>query len=499
MENSAKDWQEFMKNEGLDRDLKVFYIQALLRSKLIGKLIRTEKKFSQHKRVIFWIILEYLDSEKCLRGLKAVSEDCDGNSESEQKVLEYFNIQEKPEGSFLKYLVDTVKNLKDSQKFIEREVQTEISFTEGIELKMKELEKEFERKKSLSVVDYEEKMIKFQKICEENAKNLVKSQVERIRFVEIESVKVEEASKFREQLQAMKNSLERNWESHIQRLKSKKLMYKTLLSQQKSEFSSILQAEQEEYANKIESMKNSHQLLKSSLESELSQAVEAKNSYQMKNLALDAKLNDLELAKKDLSSKFNAECQRNKLRTEQKLAEERSKLIEKETELELRAESLSKKLRSGQVAQEELQIVQGKLEESQTLLANLKEDYEKTIKKLEETQTELNIIGHVSQRDLDIIARQGEEIKILKGEIEMFREIFEQVRRKNKELESNYQNIVQQMIREISEGKKEEVDRESYWRIKEFCADIEKEAFFIKKEMGILIGDTRLHAILSKF
>lgn len=441
------------------------------------------------KRVICSLFLDFLKQEHFHYTPTVFVPECGSNQMtlSRQELQEYLKIPNLENESVLEFLIGKYRYSVELRGVSETYVQTEESQVTGLETRLQQLDHEFLKKTRDNCQNIDEKVLRVRKECEEKARTELEYEIKRVKEVEVAQVRIEEASKYREQLKMVRGELEEHWRQQIEELKLREKENKDRILVREKDLELREFRQRDLFEKELEILKTKEKDMKKAAEIELESAKLQKKSWEQKKNEYETKLKEMESFKSTMSTKAIDDFNQYKRHFEAQFDEEKRKLFNEKFELQANRESFSLEVEKVKRTEEKLKEQLKELSETRQKLDFFQSNYEKTMKELERTREELRFLSETSKRDLDLLAFKEQELQAVKNECKAFKDLYNDQKESMKMLETTNQAIVSKIMNEEQAKIKASLEsdylaeRQMLWR------QIDKESTGIRKEMNDLI------------
>lgn len=444
---------------------------------------------SLSKRVICSLFLDFLKQEHFLYTPTVFVPECGSNQMtlSRPELQEYLKIPELNDESVLEFLINRYKASIYKQASADSFVQTEDSPVTDLESRLQQLDSEFLSKTRPDYQSFEDKLVKVRRDCEEKARSELQVEITRIREVEVSQVRIEEASKYREQLRIARNEIEDYWKTQLDELKNRERESKerVLIREKDLELREFRQRDL--FEKELEILKTKEKDMKKSVEIEIESARLQKRSWEQKKIEYEEKLKDMETLKNSLKTKAIDDFNQYKRHFEAQFDEEKRKIFTEKFEIENNKEQLLMEYEKIRNYEEKIKEQRADLQDTQKKLDFFQENYEKVLKELGNTRDELRIVSETSRRDLEMLKFKEQELQAVKNECKTYKELFSDQKESMKKLETTNQVIVEKILNEEQYKAKTALESEFLAERQHLWRQIDRESINIKKEMTELI------------
>ncbi|OMJ67435.1 hypothetical protein SteCoe_35408 [Stentor coeruleus] len=499
--NSLKsDIFEVFKRQGFDQNLK-----AQMRANLLSCLKGSNQvKVSQlSKRVICGLFLDFMKKENFRYTPTVFVPECGQNESvlSPNEIQELLHLPEIPEISIVEFIVEKIKDFYEKKHVTESYTQTEDSPRNGLENRLQILDSEFLSKtRGFNEGNIEERMAKYRKECDERVRIEINSELVRIREVEISAVRIEEASKYRQQLQKVRSEQEEFWQNQLESLKDREKELRERIQIREKDLEVREYRQRQDFEKSLEILKSKENDLKRSAELELEAAQLQKRSWEQKKIEVENKLKDIENFKVSMINKAQEDFNHYKRKFEADFDDEKRRVYNEKHELQVIKETLNQELDRIKESESRFKAQGQELLEVRKKFDFLKEEYEKILKEMGRSKEELRLVTETSRRDLDLLTFKDQELNAVKNECKAYREMYQEQKDTIKKLEASMQALMEKFMNDVVGGRGPAVDNEFLVERKAVWRQLEKESLDIKKSMVDMIqGNSNFEMLRSSY
>jgi hypothetical protein len=464
-----------------------------MRAKLLLKIKGSNQvKFTDlTKRAICSLFLDFLKRENFQYTPTVFVPECGHIDKmlSLAELKEYLGLPEIPDTSLLEHILEKIKEISTRPHLFESYAQTEDSPATGLESRLQQLDAEFIYKTKSTPNNLEERMAKYKKDCDERMRYEINSELTRIKEVEISAVRIEEAAKYRQLLQKMREEQEQHWKTQIEILKDREKEQRERIFIREKEIEIRENRQRQQFEKELDILKTKENDMKRSIEIELEGAKLQKNSWEHKKLEVESKLKELENFKISMANKAQDDFNQYKRNFEAEFEEEKRRLYNERFELKALAETLDQEFLKIRKTEEKVKELEEKIEEITKQKEYFRTEYEKSNKEIYMNREELRLVTETSRRNLDLLTFKDQEIATIKSEAKSYKELYFEQKEALKKYEANQQLLMEKILAGNSAPNVAESDflaeRKAVWK------QLDKESLDIKKNMVEMINKVK--------
>lgn len=455
------------------------------------------------KRVVCGLFLDFMKKENFRYTPTVFVPECGQNESvlSPNEIQELLHLPEIPETSIVEFIVEKIRDIYEKKHATESYTQTEDSPRNGLENRLQMLDSEFLAKtRGLSEGNIEERMAKYRKECDERVRIEINSELVRIREVEISAVRIEEASKYRQQLQKARSEQEEFWQNQLESLKDRERELRERIQIREKDLEVREHRQRQEFEKSLEILKSKENDLKRSAELELEAAQLQKRSWEQKKIEVENKLKDIENFKGSMINKAQEDFNHYKRKFEADFDDEKRRVYNEKHELKVVRETLNQELERIKDSENRFKAQGQELLEVRRKFDLIKEEYEKVLKEMGRSKEELRLVTETSRRDLDLLTFKDQELNAVKNECKAYREMYQEQKDTIKKLEASMHALMEKFMSDAVAGRGPAVDNEFLVERKAVWRQLEKESLDIKKSMVDMIqGNSNFEMLRSSY
>ncbi|CAG9327016.1 unnamed protein product [Blepharisma stoltei] len=446
------DLFQLFKQQGMDNDLK-----AIMRAKLLTKIKGQHqvKPDDLNTRILSSLFLDFLKAQGFQYTTSVFVPEC-GNSDrmlSQAEIAQALGVPLPDAGSFLEYIIAQFKKSVTKPHMFESAAQTEDdAAVSNLEERLRKLDIEYIQKTKVSddPQTLEERMLRYQRECDTRMRNDLAQEIARVREIEISALRIEEANKYRQQLQKIRTEQEEYWRQQLEGLKEREREARERLMIREKEIEAKEYAQRQQLLKDMEALKQKEKDLKRAVELELEGARLQKQSWEQKKNESESKLKEMEALRTNMVNKAEEDFFHYKREYEREHEEERRRLINERMELEAMRRSLDMDTSRSKNNEEKCMKLENDLSEALRLKTLFKEERKKFEKELAQTREELRIMNETGRRNMDLLVLKEEELKSARADCETYKNLFLEQRETVKKYENYQQEIVKKLTREVN-------------------------------------------------
>ena len=426
-----------------------------MRAKLLQK-IKGEHKVpleNLNTRIICSLFLDFLKTENFKYTPSVFVPEC-GHAQkflSPSEVAEALDIP-LPGEPLLHHIISSYQKAQRRPHLYESASQTEdFSIISNLEEKLSKLDLEYIRKTKSDSDPHtmEERMLRYQRECDQRMQKELSKEIERIREIEMSGVRIEEANKYRQQLQKARSEMEQHWKDQLASLKQREKETKERLNLREKELDNKEYSQRQQYLKDLEALKQKEADMKRAVEIEMEAARVQRQSWESKKAEVDNKLKELGDTKKKLETKAESDFLHYKQDYQRQHDEEYRKLITEKLEIESLKKTLEFEASKYQESHTKLENTSKELQTCKQHLEKLQEENQSLSKQLLQTQEELKVVSETSRRNLDLLSLKDQELQTSKQECQTYKSLFEEQRDNCKQIEQQQKQVVEQLSLEV--------------------------------------------------
>ncbi|OMJ86729.1 hypothetical protein SteCoe_11663 [Stentor coeruleus] len=455
------------------------------------------------KRVICGLFLDFLKKENFRYTPTVFVPECGQNESvlSPNEIQELLHLPEILDTSIIEFIVDKIRDFYEKKHATESYTQTEDSPRNGLENRLEMLDCEFLNKtRGFNEGNIEERMAKYRKESDERVRIEINAELVRIREVEISTVRIEEASKYRQQLQKVRSEQEEFWQNQIESLKNREKELRERIQIREKDLEVREYRQKQDFEKSLDILKNKENDLKRSAELELEAAQLQKRSWEQKKIEVENKLKDIENFKVSMINKAQEDFNHFKRKFEADFDDEKRRVYNEKHELQVIKETLNQELNRIKDSENRFKAQGQELLEVHKKFDLIKEEYEKVLKEMGRSKEELRLVTETSRRDLDLLTFKDQELNAVRNECKAYREMYQEQKNTIKKLEANIQTIMEKFMSDEVIGRGQSTDNEFLIERKAVWRQLEKESLDIKKSMVDMIqGNNNFEMMRSNY
>lgn len=441
-----------LRDPNLKNSLKA-HVRARLLSKLRGPTTPVKSE-DLTTRVLGSLVLDYLRKSGFEFTLSVyVPESGAGTGLSSGEIAQLLGIPDWPEGeSLLAYIVTEYQKTITRPHLHDSACQTEDYKAIGhLEDRLHSVELQYLSKmKSLpDAHTMEERMLQYQRDCEARLRLEMEHEVNRLREVEIKAVRLEEAVKYRQQLQSAREDLESQWTIRLEQLKDREKEGTGRLLMREKDLETQLYLHRQQVLRDMELLKAKEQEVKRFGQVEAQAAKLEKDTWEARRLEVDAKVKELDKLRLALEHKAESDFDQFKREYESRHLSERHQLLDEQAELDRSKRQLKDEQERISTFKQEFLRLKEELGEAREAGLDLRTAKERLGEELRTAQEQLRQMSETGRRDLDILSIREQEIATLKTELQLYRDMLEESKAASKVLDERNREAVVQMGEEL--------------------------------------------------
>lgn len=428
-----------------------------MRAKLLTKIKGQHQVKSDdlNNRIISSLFLDFLKNHGFQYTTSVFVPEC-GHSDrmlSAAEIAQALGVHLPDAGSFLDHIILQFKNSVTKPHMHESAAQTEDStIVSNLEERLRKLDMEYIQKTKMTEdpQTLEERMLRYQRECDTRMRNELAQEISRIREIEISSLRIEEANKYRQQLQKIRTEQEDYWKHQLDALKEREREYKERLAIREKELDAKEYSQRQQLLKDMEALKRKESDLKKAIDIEIQSAKLEKQTWEHKKNETEAKLKELEILRLNLVNKSEEDFFQYKREYEREHEEERRRLINDKMEIEAIKRSLDMDTGRTKNYEEKCMRLESELNDVVKTKQQYKEERNKLQKDADLLREELKLISQTGRRDLDLLSLKEQELQSVKNECETYKKLFLEQREAAKKYEHHQEQVVSQLTVELN-------------------------------------------------
>ena len=330
------------RKQGLDHDLK-----AHMRAQLLNR-IRGQKQVKSGDlkfRMICSLFMDFLRQHGFSYTPSVFVPEC-GHSDkllSQPEICQLLGLSLQHEKSLLEFMLEYFENLQKQPPTMDSYAQTEDSAaiaTLEERLRLIDLQYINKTRTDIDPTTIEERMLRYQRECDARMRNELAAEITRIREIEISAMRIEEANKYRQQLQLSRAKEEEQWRQKLDSLKERERESRERLAIREKEIEAKEFSQRQQFLKDIEQLKQRESEMQKSAKLEIQAAEIERKSWEAKRKEVESKLKDLEITRHGLQNKAEEDFLQYKREFERKYEEDRLRMITERAEIEAMKKSL---------------------------------------------------------------------------------------------------------------------------------------------------------------
>lgn len=442
------------RKQGLDHDLK-----AHMRAQLLNR-IRGQKQVKSGDlkfRMICSLFMDFLRQHGFSYTPSVFVPEC-GHSDkllSQPEICQLLGLNLQQEKSMLEFMLEYFENLQKQPPTMESYAQTEDSAAIAtLEERLRLIDMQYINKTRTDIdpTTIEERMLRYQRECDARMRNELAAEITRIREIEISAMRIEEANKYRQQLQLSRAKEEEQWRQKLDSLKERERESRERLAIREKEIEAKEFSQRQQFLKDIEQLKQRESDMQKSAKLEIQAAEIEKKSWEAKRKEVESKLKDLEVTRQALQNKAEEDFLQYKREFERKYEEDRLRMITEKAEIEAMKKSLESESVYGKQAEDRAEKLAKECERLEGLFKEANKDREKFRNEIKVMREQMKIVSEAGRRDLDMLALKDKEIETVKSELLFYKETLEEFKSQTRERELQYKDLLTQFSSSYKES-----------------------------------------------